>query len=508
MPAHSLPFEPARRFRSAGDLGDEVLADCQGKRIAVLIVAYNPVTTLLGVLKRIPPVVWCNVEEVVLLDDASRDATFELAVGVKTLHDLAQLTVLKHPSNLGYGGNQKAGYRYLIERGFDVVVLLHGDGQYAPELFARMYAPLVRGEAEAVFGSRIVKEYGGPLKGGMPLYNFTGNRILTFLENRVLDMRLTEFHSGYRAYSVEALKQIVMDRMTNDFHFDTEIIIKFRQQGFRIVEIPIPTYYGKELCYVDGMNYARNVARSLCRYRSCVRAVRSYPEFDEYWCNFSLKEARYSSHSLVLNMITGAGVVSDVGCGEGVFAAKLAERGSIVTGIDMLSAPVHGRILEDYVRCDLSRGLDEALPRLGSSRYDCVLLLGVLEHLPDPNGILRQCRPLLKDSGRLIVSLPNVANITVRLMLLFGRWDYTDRGILGRTHLRFYTRRTGRELLERSGFEVTGMSMSVMPLELVLGIAPRSRLMRVLSALLAAATRLMPGLLGYQTIFTARCKRP
>lgn len=153
MPAHSLPFEPARRFRSAGDLGDEVLAHCQGKRIAVLIVAYDAATTLLRVFKRIPPVVWRDVGEVALLDDANRDATYEFAAGVKTRHNLAKLTVRKHPSNSGYGGDQKAGCRYLIGRGFDAVVLLHGDGQYALELPARVYAPLVRGEAEAVPGS-------------------------------------------------------------------------------------------------------------------------------------------------------------------------------------------------------------------------------------------------------------------------------------------------------------------------------------------------------------------
>ncbi len=124
---------------------------------------------------------WKNVEEIAVFDDASQDATYELAVGIKALRASTKLQVLTHPKNLGYGGNQKAGYRYFIEKGFDIVVLLHGDGQYAPEILSHLYHPIVSGEADAVFGSRMMKDYGGPLKGGMPLYKYVGNRILTSL---------------------------------------------------------------------------------------------------------------------------------------------------------------------------------------------------------------------------------------------------------------------------------------------------------------------------------------
>src|SRR5215472_7076402 len=253
------------------------MAQNRGQRIGVFIVTYNAVTTLAKVLKRIPPVVWKNVAEVVVFDDASQDATYELAVGLKTLTGDEKLQVLQHPRNLGYGGNQKAGYRYFMEKGFDIAVLLHGDGQYAPEVLASLYHPLVAGEADAVFGSRMMKDYGGPRKGGMPLYKYLGNRILTIFENRALGMHLTEFHSGYRAYSMHALKQIDFDRMTDDFHFDTEIIIKLHHQGFRIHEVPIPTYYGDEICYVNGMKYAWDVAKAVRRYNQTRQSVKQYP---------------------------------------------------------------------------------------------------------------------------------------------------------------------------------------------------------------------------------------
>src|SRR5579872_7081240 len=276
-----LPFEPAWGSGVLAD--DSVLAENHGKRIGILIVTYNAVTTLTKVLKRITPEVWRNVEEVAVFDDASQDSTYELAVGLKTLRELPKLHVLKHEKNLGYGGNQKAGYRYFIEKGFDVVVLLHGDGQYAPEILSHLYHPIVTGDADAVFGSRMMGTYGGPLKGGMPLYKYVGNRILSVFENRALGLNLTEFHSGYRAYNLHALRKIDFSHMTDDFHFDTEIIIKLHHQGFRISEVPIPTYYCEEICYVNGVKYARDVYQAVKRYKETTRSFRCHPEFKEYY---------------------------------------------------------------------------------------------------------------------------------------------------------------------------------------------------------------------------------
>ena len=132
-PSLALPFEPLPQFRRNALEDSPDRADNQGKRIGIFIVAYNALTTLSKVLKRITPDVWRNVEQVVVFDDASQDETYELAVGIQAMTSLPKLRVLKHPKNLGYGGNQKAGYQYFIEQGFDIVVLLHGDGQYAPE---------------------------------------------------------------------------------------------------------------------------------------------------------------------------------------------------------------------------------------------------------------------------------------------------------------------------------------------------------------------------------------
>src|SRR5262249_21381161 len=152
--------------------------DSRGKRIGILIVAYNALTTRSKVLKRIPADVWDNIEEVAVFDDASPDETYELAVGYQTLFPNSKLTIRKNEQNLGYGGNQKRGYHYFLDKGFDVVIMLHGDGQYAPEILAHLYAPIVSGQADAVFGSRMMPDYGGPPQGGPPPPHDTRNHNL------------------------------------------------------------------------------------------------------------------------------------------------------------------------------------------------------------------------------------------------------------------------------------------------------------------------------------------
>ena len=483
---------------------DAYLAECRGKRIGILIVAYNAASTLDQVLKRVTTSVWDNVEEIAVFDDASQDGTFELAIGMKSIRNLAKLKVLRHPKNLGYGGNQKSGYRYFLERGFDIVVLLHGDGQYAPEVLSHLYAPLVRGEADAVFGSRMMRQYGGALGGGMPLYKYVGNRILSAFENAALGMNLSEFHSGYRAYSLSALREMLLDKMSDDFHFDTEIIIKLHHQRRRILEVPIPTYYGNEICYVDGLRYARNVVRAVWRYHQTCRSTGRYPEFEEYFTNYPLKRSRGSSHEMACRLTGSGHEVLDIGCGRGLLARELAKAGNFVDGVDCLAETPQPVSIRRYFRADLDGGLEPVLERLGGKRYDRILLLDILEHLKNPAQILQQASAALRDGGVVIVSLPNVANITVRAALLFGRFEYQERGILDRTHLRFYTRKTARRMLTGLGYTVLEERHSVMPFELVLGLRPGNPLMRAVNLLLRAATRMFPGLLGYQIILVAR----
>jgi 2-polyprenyl-3-methyl-5-hydroxy-6-metoxy-1,4-benzoquinol methylase len=349
----------------------------------------------------------------------------------------------------------------------------------------------------------MMRDYGGPLKGGMPLYKYVGNRILTTIENGALGLDLTEFHSGYRAYDLHALAQLDFSRMTDDFHFDTEIIIKLHHQRMKILEVPIPTYYGTELCRVDGLRYAKDVVRSVWRYKQTVRSVGRAPEFAEYFTHYPIKRSRHSSHDYALQMTGSGHRVLDIGCGEGFFAAELSRNSNSVCGVDALPDAARNDVLNQYVSMDLNapRGLIAAF---GGVRFDRVLLLDVLEHLTHPERLLGEALEGTAPDGLMIVSVPNVANITVRLSLLLGRFNYTERGILDRTHVRFFTRSTAKRFLEENGCEILETKATVMPVELVLGLSPENPLMRVITTVLGWATAVFPRLLGYQFVFLAR----
>ncbi len=480
----TLPFEPLPAFRQNVLEETPDRAANKGKRIGIFIVTFNAITTLNKVLRRITPDVWRNVEQVVVFDDASEDATYELAVGIQAMTNLPKLRVLKNKRNLGYGGNQKAGYRYFIEQGFDIVVLLHGDGQYAPELLSHMYAPLVSGEADAVFGSRMMKDFGGPLKGGMPFYKFLGNKVLTSIENRALGLNLTEFHSGYRAYNLHALSQIKLDNLTDDFHFDTEIIIKLHHQNFRILEVPIPTFYGDEICYVNGLKYAKAILRAVYRYSATSRAVRPYPEFEEYFVPYPIKHSLYSAHYYASNLVGKGQRVLELGCSSSAFGAELVRAGNEV---------LRANAENDF--CDLFRD--------SSQEFDRILMLDVLEHLRDPDQILAKAKTLLATRGKLIVSVPNVVNVTVRLMVLFGRFRYSERGILDWSHLRFFAAKSITALVEEQGWRVTGLHYTVIPIERLIPMRPDSRLLRFANSVLRVLTELAPGLFAYEIVLDA-----
>ncbi|HEV2095857.1 MAG TPA: glycosyltransferase family 2 protein, partial [Chthoniobacterales bacterium] len=239
-----------------------------GKRVLVFVVAYNAETTIEKVLSRIPANLHTPDVEVLIIDDSSRDATFRNGVRFQQRNSAFKITVLRTPENQGYGGNQKLGYRYAIDNNFDVVALVHGDGQYAPEELPALLAPLLADEADAVFGSRMIDKRAARA-GGMPAYKWLGNQVLTKFQNRLLGTKLSEFHSGYRLYSTAALAQVPFEKNTNDFHFDTEIIIQFVLKQLRITELPIPTFYGDEICHVNGIKYAWDVCNVTVKARLC-----------------------------------------------------------------------------------------------------------------------------------------------------------------------------------------------------------------------------------------------
>ena len=213
----------------------------------ILITAFNVEQFIEKVILRLPEDLkksQLNVE-ILIIDDASNDSTLKKIISIKDKYKDYKITSISNKVNLGYGGNQKIGYYYAIRNNFDYVVLLHGDGQYAPEKVLDMLNPLVNNRADAVQGSRMIKKTDA-LKGGMPMYKFIGNITLTFIQNLLTGLSLSEYHSGYRSYRVSVLKEIPFKLNSNQFEFDTQILIQFSIAKKKIFEIPIPTFYGKE----------------------------------------------------------------------------------------------------------------------------------------------------------------------------------------------------------------------------------------------------------------------
>ena len=246
-------------------------------KIAIYIPTYNAGHTLPIVLDRIPEDVKTRVMEIFIVDNASPDNTYLIGVGYKNEKGLHNLSIYKNETNLGYGGSQKVAYRYAIERGYDVVVMLHGDAQYAPEKISYLLEPLENGEADMVFGSRIA---GLPLSGGMPLHRFLGNKFLTALQNYVLDWDLSEYHSGFRVFSCAALRQIPFQACSDFYHFDTEILVQFKLKGLRVIERPIPTHYGTERSYVNVWRYGFDILYTLIEYLLHKKGIRRVKKFE------------------------------------------------------------------------------------------------------------------------------------------------------------------------------------------------------------------------------------
>jgi glycosyltransferase involved in cell wall biosynthesis len=468
-----------------------------GKRLLIFIVAYNADRTLEAVLDRIPDPVWRFGTRVLVIDDASQDRTFEVGVGYESGHSQRDIEVLFNPVNLGYGGNQKLGYQYAIDNGFDAVALLHGDGQYAPERLEELALPVLEGKADAVLGSRMSVR-GAARKGGMPLYKLVGNRILTRIQNRLLATELTEFHSGYRVYSVDALRKIPFHLNSDDFHFDTEILIQLFRSGSTVREIAIPVYYGDEICHVNGLAYAWNVVRTTVSSRLHDLGIFYRRKYDLRSDDeiYELKLGYTSSHTMAIAETPEGSRVLDIGCGRGLLAAELKKKGCAVDGVDAVdSGATHA--LDRYIR----RNLDSGPPEIDLDGYDVVLMLDILEHLDSPEAFLSALRQLPGAAGpKIVISVPNVAFAPLRLRLLFGGFEYGREGILDLTHRRLFTARSVRKMLDQYGFTVRSVLGVPAPFPKAVGNNVIGRWLLAVNSLLI---RLSMGLFSYQIFLVA-----
>ncbi|MDP1820734.1 MAG: glycosyltransferase [Acidimicrobiales bacterium] len=470
------------------------------KKIGILVVAYNAAATLTQVLDRIPTDLRGQIHEVLVGDDHSQDSTYLIGLDYQATSDLP-ITMVRHPRNLGYGGNQKWGYQHAIDHGWDVVVLLHGDGQYAPEHLPAMIEPIRDAEAVAVFGSRILQP-GEARRGGMPAYKYLGNRILTTFQNAVVGTQLSEWHSGYRAYDVAALAELPLAGNSDGFDFDTEIIIQLHEAGHRIAEVPIPTYYGDEICYVDGVKYAKDVTRDVLRYRAHKMGFGT-GEMAFASSAYEVKHGDETSHGRILGWLSRREPcrVLDLGCSDGQLGARLGALGHEVVGVDLEEHKGVRERLADFVQADLDQGVPDDV----GDDYDVVLMADVLEHVRRPEQLLDAARAHLGAGGTVMASVPNFGHWYPRARVAVGRFDYDTRGILDRGHVRFFTRRSFEALLARGRWDVQRFESIGLPLEVVerggSGSPTGGRLQSFVGRLDRMGVALRPQLFAYQFLY-------
>lgn len=469
-------------------------------RIGVVVVAYNAASTLANVLDRIPPDFRSRIDGIYIGDNNSEDSTYLVGIGYQQAVGDLPITVQRHPRNLGYGGNQQAGYRWAIEQGFDIVVLLHADGQYAPEFLSEIIRPLETGEADAVFGSRMMNR-GEARRGGMPLYKLVGNTILTKLQNFMVGEQLSEWHSGYRAYSVATLAELPFEQITPDYNFDTQIVLLLHEARKRILELPIPTFYGDEICYVNGMKYARQCATDVVRYRAHKMGLGSghlafntptRPDVDEL----------EGVHGRILSLFEhrAPSRVLDLGCGDGVLGNALRRLGHTVVGVDRAKHEELGDRLDEFVEADI----EEDLPAEVGVGFDVVLAVDVLGHVRDPETMLRRAATRLRPGGTVYVGVANFGHWYPRLRVAAGRFDYDTRGILDRDHLRFFTRRSARRTFEAAGLELRHTQPVGLPVKLLAeraGTDTPPPITQAIRAVDQVGLSVSPSLFAYQFLF-------
>lgn len=463
------------------------------KRLLIFVVAYNAERTIEDVLRRVPHGLGDDYDvEILIIDDSSSDDTFRKSELLKRAGLIPfPITVLFNPVNQGYGGNQKIGFHYAIKNGFDFVALLHGDGQYAPECLPGLVDVLSSGQADAVFGSRMM-DGASALKGGMPLYKFVGNRILTTIQNFVLGSNLSEFHSGYRLYSTRALASIPFDLNSNDFHFDTEIIIQLLTAKLSIREIPIPTFYGDEICYVNGLKYAANVLiatlqASMQKYHVFYdRRFDCMPEEDAP----PPRDATRPVERAFLGLADPGSTVLVAGPLSRACRSEMDRRGDRVVSLEAGLM----QYLADNGRRDP-----------GQRPFDWLFLLddGDLSRQPDRLVDTLKAFCDANIGSRVVLVTGNIGFFVTRLTHLFGRFSYARKGILSFGQFRFFTRRSLKRLFAQNGFEIES-SLGVHPDYRGSALSPR--VAAVLGSIHSALVPIRPSLFAYQLLVVLKLR--
>ena len=440
-------------------------------RCALLVLAPADAASGLGeCLRRLPrEIAGLFAEIAVLLEEGAKPP--------RGLPELQNLHVRANPRRYGYGGRRKVAFEYALERGFDQVVVIEGDGRHPVERLADLWTPAVLEGCPVVVGTRG--------KGG--------GRPADFLLRRVLGMPLSDWGSGFRLYACDVLRRIPFQLAADDRRFDTEILIQCRALGVPVRGVAVGTFEERDA------SAAGSLAAAVAYRLHQLHLQRNGAFLVEHDVRYTFKHSRTGSHVQILDAIRPGTRVLDLGCSQGLLARPLREKGVRTTGVDVGPADRVSKDLEAYHRRDLEEALEIPEGRV----FDYVVVADVIEHLKNREQLLRSARRYLKPDGRLLISTPNIAVWFYRLSLLAGRFEYGPRGVLDETHVHLFTQSTFRREVERGGFRVLRQRETSLPFEVLFESTGRSRLVALLSEAYHLLARAYPKMFAYQFLLEA-----
>jgi 2-polyprenyl-3-methyl-5-hydroxy-6-metoxy-1,4-benzoquinol methylase len=469
----------------------------------VFFLAYGAERLTDAVLARIPdPLLRDPAWHFLLIDDTERRDVADAAAKWVAERGLDRWTVLRNLSDQGHGGIQKLAFRWAVDRGFDLVVLLPADGQYTPEDLPRFREIRDRERADVVIASRML-DPATRRASGMPAILRFANRAVTRVQNAFAGTSYSEFHTGCRAYSGDFLARCAFEAASNGYTFETEMLLQAAHAAAVVREFPVHVRYDQRLRRMGRASYAWASIRAALRYRMHLTGA---------FCSLQYRGLRpvvygdkgdlvYSSHAAALAVVRkmAPAELLDLGCGPGFVAERCEALGVKVTGVDA-RPPLPGR-MTTFHRMHLDR---DPLP-VDAFSFPLVMMLDVIEHLSDPEGFLLRMRNESRMLGVadeppvLLLSTPNVAFAAIRLNLLLGRFNYAERGILDIDHRRLFTRASLRRILDDCGYDVIDMRPVPAPFEAVF----RNRLGGVLGFFARILARLWPTMFAFQWL--VRC---
>ena len=399
------------------------------------------------------------------------------------------------PRDSGFGAVRKAAFEYALREGFDQIIIMRGDSTHPPEKLPELIQLALEDPARFVLATPRGSSRSSSRRR-------LSHRVSTFVQNRILGMRLHDYRTSFRLYPSEAISRIPFQLDADDALFDIEIIIQMRALGIPIHEAPLALGVGENLegAQTDARHDFLAFATALSYRFHQIHLTRNGRFMVDRDIHYTLKRSSTGSHAQIISAIAEGSKVLDLGCSNGLLARPLLEKKVRVTGVDAEPGERLSKDLADYYQCDLDLPLVLPYGRV----FDYVVCADVIEHLRNRVQLLRSARRYLKADGKLIISTPNIALWFYRLSLAVGRFEYGPRGILDETHVHLYTGSTFRREIERAGFTILRQRVTSLPFEVVFESTGRSRFVRSLEFTYHLMARFWPSMFAYQHILEAQ----